>query len=305
MDNPQSPFRNPQLPADNATMTTSARIAASLLCRWCLLALGATAVALTTWASARASLAVPRQVGASLLLGDVLWRPVGHEGGLNVTGALDPPHLASGADVALTFSPPRRIGRVVAGWSACAASLRGLAPGLERLAVVGVPYGPYAFAAQDCLLAGVPPERPVFLLDVRLALAARHEQPAVMAACLDELRRRGQAALFFIGPPREAAECRARVRGFWQNLPLVLHSGKGGPVAALWYFGQPLGRIRGQGMEVITADAALAVEAARTGLTTHLIAAGQAPPPASPPRLTVHDSLGSFKDSLARSPIGR
>lgn len=270
------------------------------LCRWCLLAaVGATILAVT-WTSLLGVLGVASDLRTELVLPDFVVRPLDEANRAHwLEGQVTPPLsyptvglnmiVSPVQDLALAYWRERR-------WWVPASGLR---PGSNRLLVRGLPYGPVAF--QDCPLqvVCVARDRRVFLLDARLALGAQLERPRTLRECVGAMRRGGEVVLFHPGEVDRFVDCRRRLRNAGVELPILFDFRRKGPLTVLRAASGRLGRGRERtGLEVVTADAELAREAAAARFRTHLVAAD-----AAPEGVLHHRSVAQLKESLSRRPI--
>lgn len=177
--------------------------------------------------------------------------------------------------------------------------------GLHRLAITGVPYGPFAFERTDVLFQVVWPGREVFLFDARAAGRALRDGPDTLAGCVTEMHRRGEVAFFHAGPLSDFSAVRRRLRRFDARIPVLCTVAKdSGAMNTIRHAAGALNR-RGKAkplLRVVTGDVRIAEGALRLGFRVHLVAS-PAPPAGGGARLRLHESLAKFKESLAGEPI--
>ncbi len=271
------------------------------LCRWLLLAGAGTVVVAVTWASLLAAADVSGESRAQLLLRDWVAAPGrGDSSGVYLRAHLDPPASRSGLDIALLIAEGHPLGVVRTYKGDCGMVLDNPQAGTIPLLVRGLPYGAMAFQASRCRLLCVPSDRPVFLVDARMALAAGGRKDEAWAACLRAMKAAGQVALFHPGPWRQFLQCRRDLRAMGVAEPILFDERRRDPTYTLTRVGNQLRRRhRREGIEVVTADAKLARQSADRRFGTHLVADGVDAVPAAGP-LRLHRSLANLKDSLSR-----
>jgi len=270
------------------------------LCRWLLLAGAGAVVVAVTWAGLAAA-EVSGRTHAQLLLRDWVAPPGRADGaGVYLRAYLDPPASRSGLDIALLIAEGRPLGVVRTYNGSCGMLLDDPQAGTMQLLVRGAPYSAMAFQARRCRVVCVPRKRPVFLVDARMALAARACGDELWPGCLRAMKAAGQVALFHPGPWGQFLQCRRALRAMGVAEPILFDERRPDPTYTLLRVGKELRRReRREGIEIVTADADLARQAADRGFGTHLVSDELAAVPAGVP-LRLHASLANLKDSIAR-----
>ena len=270
--------------------------------RWVLLAAGAGLIALVAWQSLLATVGVSQDVRGRFIQPDVLCLARLPEGRYcSQYGVLIGAASAGEQPVVLAV---RSSGQIEMGWANTARTFvvywPGCEVGLTPARFVGAPYCPLAFERTTASVLGVQPGRAVALIDARL-MPDDPNEPA-WVGLLEVLKRRGEAALFAVGPvERYQAAARRRERDVvTHKLPLLYRPEE--PPYVLRRAAVALGRKRTrENMIVVTADAGLAESAAEAGFTVHLIAAAAAPA-ASQGKIVPHADLRDLRDSLRAEP---
>lgn len=182
-----------------------------------------------------------------------------------------------------------------------------LQAGGHRLAVAGVPYGAFAFETRDVLFHVVRPGRDVFLFDARMAARALADGDDQFAACISELRRRGEVAFFHPGPLSGYFPASERLREFDASIPTVCRIGRGdGTITTIRHTTRTLNRVVQRKMTqpplIITGDEQLAGSARRSGFAVDLVRPPGAVAEAGK-GLRLHEDLAKLKEYLADLPI--
>jgi hypothetical protein len=274
------------------------------LCRWCLLAGTGVAVVLVAGASVRATVSVADDVRSELTMSDWVARPATTpRDRVHLWGCLTPPARVRDLQIALAAAAGRRMTLLRTEGEGCLARFERPKVGTTRLVVRGLPYSAVAFQSQTCRVVCVGPGRRAFLVDARMALALRRDQPGPWRACLRQMQARGEVVLFHPGPKPAYLRCRRELCGADCDLPLLFHGARDLPLYTLRRALADLGRARGaRRPDVVTADVGLARQAARMRCTAHLVSSGAAGGK-TPPRVRRHESVAKFKVSLLPQPI--
>lgn len=281
----------------------SGREITGFLCRWCLLGGTGTAVAAMAWVSVGATARVGEEIGAQLTMASELARPAAsRDGQVALRGYLGPP-AAPGSAVALAVAEGQPMTLVRAAGGQCRACLRNPQAGSVELLVRGMPYSAWAFQARRCWLVCIPGDARVFLVDARMDLAGRRGQPDLWRACRLALADRGKVVLFHPGPKAAFDRCAGGLTEAGAVQPVLFDDDQPAACYTLRRAIAALARPRGAPRpEIVTGDAELALQAARMGLTVHLVCADTAG--AKPTgRLRRHSSLAKLKVSLSSRPI--
>jgi len=171
--------------------------------------------------------------------------------------------------------------------------------GVNHVTLAGAPYGELALESYHAILLMVPPQSSVFLWDTRSAIAAYQEDEKSFRDCMEALNARGHVAFFHSSGLNEFQQAKAVLREFDPAAPvLCLIRRQGNPLDTLWEAAWTLNRKPRQ-MQVITADAELAKQAAAERFVTHLLhgPAAQGRPDSS---LLRHKDLAELREHLTR-----
>jgi len=272
------------------------------LCRWLLLGGAGALIGLVAWESLLATVGVSQDVHARFVVVDSIARAGakadGHcyqrglLSGLGSPSGMAMALAARGAEPIKVVSHHRGDGFWVR-WSGCRA-------GNVPVVYQGVPYSCLAFERQTARILGVPDGRAVTVVDVRLARAAARAQPETWRDTLAAQASLGDVALFFDGPADHYSAVLTEYRRSGGQLPVLLGHR---PMPQLFArIARDLARGKGDGISIVTSDAALAGKVGQAGFAVFLIDPSAAANPASR-GVVPHASLDRFKDSLPAPPI--
>ena len=294
--------QSPAPEADKHFMGASrSREIVGFLCRWSLLAATGTVAAVVAWASLLATVGLAGDLDSHLLPRDAVVLPSPPDGGMAYWRAdLEPSPSRSGLPVGLLIAEGHPLGLVCTQPGGCSMVLDNPQAGTIPLRVRGAPYSAVAFQERRCQLLCVPAGRRVFLVDARMALAARRAQPDAWRDCLSAMKAAGQVALFHPGPWPRLRQCAEALRARGVDEPILFDDRRPDPTYTFQSVGKRLRRRhRREGIEVITADAQLARESGRERFCTHLVAEGASEAATGVP-VRHHRSLANLKDFLSR-----
>lgn len=280
-------------------MRDSSREILGFLCRWALLALVAATVLASVWAATASAAYVRADLGAGLVMPDVIHRPGAKArliglAGIGTACGNTPPVLAHRPDGRLDLTRASRC-RVY-----CEPVL--VHEGANVVELEGTPFGSLSYRRYRAMIYGVTPGRPVFLLDTRMLSDASGVARADLTDLVRALDERANVGFFHAGPSETFAPLRNRARRVAPGVPVA------------WFFPageQPVGTVHrvartcspaGSDPVTVTTDPKTAGISASQGLRTHFI--GDRPVATDrPDRLTVHASAAKFKESLPSLPI--
>lgn len=272
-------------------------------CRWCLLALAATAVLAASWTGLRGASPVATGLRADVAPADVLCLRHGQEAARLTLHYANSPAQRDTSHVLIrlpdgTQLTDRRY-RQDMSW----VDIPRVRAGLVELRTVGLPYGPVAFRRGRPIVLVTPRAGQVFLIDAHLAMSASGPAAAMWRLCAQRMARTRPTAFFFIGSVGEYRDAKARLRRMHPGVP-VEYAGPSNAslLIRLANTAKALNpyRIRGRPKPiVVTGQPDLAVQVARRRhFPAHMV--GRTDPPLeSHALLTQHASLAELLQWLA------
>lgn len=177
--------------------------------------------------------------------------------------------------------------------------------GMNTIMVRGNPYGPYAFQSYRAVAMVVDFGRVPILLDARLALDVRGKNVSAFDSLAEQLRQRGDLALFHPGPLDRYVYDRRLLAWFAPDLPLVFAT-KDEPDAmqTLW---DTAAHFRAK-LVVITSDAELAQRAAgdqNRRFIVHLVSAVAIGDTGLYGRIRMHRSVGDLQQYMQNNNLDK
>ena len=198
------------------------REAVGFMARWTLLAFVAATIAAVTWASARTTAAITAAVRARLVVKDWVLRPaIGGRRGFPLFGHVRPAPGGGSMSLALVCFPGRSIRLMKTMDERCPWRLTDPRQGRYDVVIRGLPYGPVAFQTREAIVSCIPRDRPVLLVDARLALQQLRSRPLRWRTCLRRMHAAGEVVLFHPGPMGEFTDCRDQLRQLHAGQPVV------------------------------------------------------------------------------------
>lgn len=178
---------------------------------------------------------------------------------------------------------------------------RATRPGPVRMNLRGFPYGPLALVCQEVTMQIIPEDRPVTLVDARLATMAESD---AWLETSRQLRRTSDLVYLHAGTLQTYQQSVASLK---HSDPLSTVFAWGGqkttPLHVVLHAVRELGRSRPGPVTLVTGKPDLGWQAVRKGLEVRLIGAREEG--RLPPNLQVYPDLRKFKESLAASAIGQ
>jgi len=274
------------------------------LCRWTLLAGAAAAAAAAIWSGLLGVPAISADLETNVLLSDAVARHGANRVG--ATGFLDKPRAHTLSPL-MYFQDHRgglRLAKRMQGYPRMITAYFTDPPaGAHQVRLCGLPYGPMAFVQQTGSMKIVPRQMPVYLLDARFLLKVeRSDKQAALRIANGLSMRIGQIVLILpprLGVLKEAAGELAE----YSEFPRIfsLRKNISDPMSVI---NTTTRRLRDKMQEttvkpyVITADAELAVAAAKRGHFAHLVVSRDMRD-SPPPNVRLHRDANELADHLA------